>query len=93
MVWTVGALAKFSLQGQPGEPTSAAKSNLEAAPFSLGEVLKRTSVHLSSLGHMLPQPVPGHGERSWTYRDRGARDYHPQIMREALFPKSKSLYY
>lgn len=89
----MGALAKFSLQGQPGEPTSAAKTNLEAAPFFLGEVLKRTSAHWSSLGHMLPQPVPGHGERSWTYnRGRGARDYYQQ-MREALFPKSKSGYY
>ena len=68
---------------------TAAKTNLELAPSSSGEVVKRTSVQLSSVGHLLVPVRTWHRERSWAYTGRGARNYHPQKVREALGLKRK----
>ena len=55
---TMRALATVSPQGQPGEPTTASETHPESALPSVGDVLKRTSVQLSSLGHTCPSLYP-----------------------------------
>ena len=45
-------------EGQPGEPTTASETHPESALPSVGDMLKRTSVQLSSLGHTCPSLYP-----------------------------------